>query len=63
MSNGKGSKQRKRQVDRKTYESNWDAVFKPKRKPDITLKVLAGPFISTSTYPRWTSGKSEDPEP
>ena len=39
--NGKGSDQRPRQIDKKTFEDNWDRIFgkkKPKKDPKQSKK-------------------------
>ena len=35
---GKGSRPRPFSVDRKTFESNWDKIFKKKQKPSKSNK-------------------------
>lgn len=36
--NGKGSKPRPKSVDHKTWSSNWDKIFKPKKKGHLNDK-------------------------
>ena len=36
--NGKGSDQRPRQVDKKTFEDNWDRIFGKKKTKKETKK-------------------------
>lgn len=36
---GKGSKQRPTEVDRKTFDDNWDRIFKKDKKKDVRIPV------------------------
>ena len=36
---GKGSKPRPIEVDRKTYDDNWDRIFKKDKKKDVRVQV------------------------
>ena len=36
---GKGSKQRPTEVDRKTFDSNWDRIFNKDKKKDVRVPV------------------------
>jgi len=36
---GKGSKQRPSQIDRNTYDSNWDKIFNKDKKKDVRVPV------------------------
>jgi hypothetical protein len=36
---GKGSKSRPIEVDRKTYDDNWDRIFKKDKKKDVRVQV------------------------
>ena len=36
---GKGSKPRPIDVDRKTYESNWDRIFNKDKNKDVRVQV------------------------
>ena len=40
--NGKGSDQRKRQVDKKVFEDNWDRIFGKKKTKKETEKKDEG---------------------
>ena len=37
--NGKGSKPRPIQVDRKTYDNNWDRIFKKDKNKNVRVQV------------------------
>jgi hypothetical protein len=36
---GKGSKPRPIEVDRKTYDDNWDRIFNKDKKKDVRVQV------------------------
>ena len=36
---GKGSKPRPTKVDRKTFDNNWDRIFKKDKKKDVRVQV------------------------
>lgn len=36
---GKGSKQRPTEVDRKTFDDNWDRIFNKDKKKDVRIPV------------------------
>jgi len=36
---GKGSKPRPIEVDRKTYDDNWDRIFKKDKNKDVRVQV------------------------
>jgi len=36
---GKGSKPRPIDIDRKTYESNWDRIFNKDKNKDVRVQV------------------------
>jgi hypothetical protein len=36
---GKGSKPRPIEVDRKTYDDNWDRIFNKGKKKDVRVQV------------------------
>ncbi len=36
---GKGSKPRPIEIDRKTYDDNWDRIFKKDKKKDVRVQV------------------------
>ena len=40
--NGKGSDQRPRQIDKKTFEDNWDRIFGKKKPKKETKKKDKG---------------------
>ena len=40
--NGKGSDQRPRQIDKKTFEDNWDRIFGKKKNKKETKKKDKG---------------------
>jgi hypothetical protein len=40
--NGKGSDQRPRQIDKKTFEDNWDRIFGKKKTKKETKKKDKG---------------------
>lgn len=36
---GKGSKPRPIEIDRKTYDDNWDRIFKKDKNKDVRVQV------------------------
>ena len=36
---GKGSKSRPMEVDRKTFDDNWDRIFNKDKKKDVRVQV------------------------